>query len=294
MGSTQFQAFLAEEISKVKGLSYPVKAGFLRRVLIRKAPCSKLHPNPADEFCFPEIGPNYGIMSRYATDFRNSGSGRDSVYLRDSSAYEPLEVEKIHPDGYMILNGHHRWGAAHQAGISRMRIHIIDLTQESDIRKMLEASVSDRRVTLDLDEVVFRPEGDSCLEKPLRFPLNRIYRERLRLGIPALFHYLNGHGYDVWIYTAKYYSVDYLRYYLKHYHSRVTGIVTGAARNSLSGASLQKLLDARYKSTVHIDNETVLRTFTGSRSYDEFPLSGAAENWSRDVIDVFEKMRKNG
>lgn len=52
MAITDFSAFLAEEISKVKGIAYPVKVGFLRRVFIRRAACSKLHPNPNDEFCF--------------------------------------------------------------------------------------------------------------------------------------------------------------------------------------------------------------------------------------------------
>ena len=67
---TNFQLFLEEEVGKVKGIYYPVKAGFLKRAFIKKAPCGKLHPNPNDEFCMPEIGPNYEIISRYEKDFR--------------------------------------------------------------------------------------------------------------------------------------------------------------------------------------------------------------------------------
>ena len=70
MAKTDFSAFLEKEVNKVRWLSYPVKAGFLRRVFVRKADCSKLHPNPNDEFCQPAIGPNYEIITRYMADYR--------------------------------------------------------------------------------------------------------------------------------------------------------------------------------------------------------------------------------
>lgn len=86
MAITDFSAFLAEEISKVKGIAYPVKAGFLRRVFIRRAACSKLHPNPNDEFCSREIGPNYEIMSRYMSEYRRVLTGSlDPVFINTAA-----------------------------------------------------------------------------------------------------------------------------------------------------------------------------------------------------------------
>ena len=32
--------------------------------------------------------------------------------LPDELLEDPIVVEKVHPDGYMILNGHHRWAAS--------------------------------------------------------------------------------------------------------------------------------------------------------------------------------------
>ena len=298
MAVTDFSTFLKEEVSKVKGIAYPVKAGFLRQAFIKKAPCSKLHPNPNDEFCFPDIGPNDEIMARYMRLYRDVVSGGYDPQFSDRSIREPIIVERIHPDGYMILNGHHRWGAACRTGVSKLRIKIVDLTQQDDLQKMLASSKSSRRVTLDLDEVVFRPENYQWLEEPLRFPLTRWYKERLRLGIPALFHMLNSQGYDIWIYSAGFYSTDYLRYYFKHYNVRVTGIVTGMARKAPAGTDTKKALEAlmnnKYSTTVNIDNEAVIRTDAESASFDEYRLSGNGETWSREVMDIFEKMRKNG
>ena len=293
---TAFQIFLEEEVNKVKGIYYPVSAGFFRRAFIRKAACSRLHPNPGDEFCLPEVGPNYSIIAGYEKDYRIIRDDPSAVRFLNSGIREPLVIEKTSPDGYMILNGHHRWAAALRVGIKRLPVHIVDLTRETDIRKMLDASRSDRRVTLDLDEAVFRAADDPCLEKALPFPLNRIYRERLRLGIPALFHALRSLGYDIWVYTAGYYSLDYLKLYFLHYHVPVTGIVTGTARKAAAGAGtakeLEKLVAGKYASTIHIDNEMILRTTSGSQDFDEFRLSGSSETWSREVLDALEEMNK--
>ena len=292
----KFESFLADEVSKVKGVYYPLKAGFLRMAFVRSVSCSKLHPNPNDEFCDPEIGPNYSIISHYEGDYRRIREDMGGRLFINSAVRDPIEVERIHPDGYMILNGHHRWAAAIRAGVKKVPIRIVDLTQETDVKKMLAASGSDRRVTLDLDETVFRPENDLYLEEPLRFPLNRIYRERLRLGIPGLFHMLDRSGYDIWVYTEKYYSLEYLRYYFKHYHVPVKGIVTGTGRKAPAGTDtrteLEKLVSIRYKSTVHIDRDAVIGTVTGSGSFKEFPLSGDDEAWPREVAEAFEKIKR--
>lgn len=70
MAKSKFDAFIADEVSKLKGVYYPIKAGFLRIAFVRSVACSKLHPNPNDEFCNPEIGPNYSIISGYEEDYR--------------------------------------------------------------------------------------------------------------------------------------------------------------------------------------------------------------------------------
>ena len=288
-----FSVFLKEEIEKVEGVYYPVRASFPRRLLIKQAGCMKLHPNTEDEFCFPEIGPNYSIISRYRQEYKSD------VHLLPGydggSVLEPLIVQKAMPDGYLILNGHHRWAAAILSGMRSVRIKIVNLTQETDIRKMLESSRSDRRVTLDLDEVVFCTEADSFAERPLRFPLNRFFRERVRKGIPALLHFFNEHNYDIWVYTSSYCSVEYIRYFFKHWNVRLTGIITGTARKGGRAADtareMKKLVETQYRSTIHIDNQALIRTFSGSKKCEEYPLNGAPDTWAREVMEIVRKLR---
>ncbi len=286
-----FDEFIAGEVKKYKGVYVPVKAGMLRRALIRWAPCASLHPNPDDEFCSPKVGPNYRIISEYMNSFR--------MERRHSKQYceEPLIVEKIRPDGYLILNGHHRWAAALRLGFSRIPVEIVDLTQEMDIKAILKESKHDKRVSLDLDEVVFRSEKDALLEKPLPFPLRSIYKQRLRLGIPALFHYLNKKGYDIWVYTAGYYSADYIQRLFRKYHVHVTGAVTGTGRKAADTGAVRKELEtmiaAKYLETVHIDNETVLRIFSRTREAADYDLGPAQADWSQRVMDVMETFERH-
>jgi hypothetical protein len=287
-----FQDYLNEEVNKVKGVYYPVRASFLRRKLCRTAPCRKLHPNPEDEFCFPDIGPNYGIISKYEEQYRQNVQFKSG--LEEGGILEPIMVQKAKPDGYLILNGHHRWAAAMRSGIDRVKIEIVNLTQLSDIREMLEHSQSDRRMTLDLDEVVFRPDDASCVEKPLRFPLNRIYKERVRKGIPALLHALNERDCDIWVYTSKYYSMEYIRAFFLHMNVRLTGIVTGTAqkgpRAAKTAAEMKKMIEKKYAVTIYIDNDMIILTTGGAKEAAEYRLSGNPETWSREAMEILGKL----
>ena len=286
VSNSAFDEFIANEVKKVKGIYVPVKAGVLRRALIRWAPCAKLHPNPDDEFCSPKVGPNYGIISKYVQSF-NMERGHSRQYCE-----ERLIVEKIRPDGYLILNGHHRWATALKLGYSRIPVEIVDLTQEMDIREILKKSKHDKRVTLDLDEVVFHRGDGAPAEKPLPFPLRSIYKQRLRLGIPALFHYLNRKGYDIWVYSSGYYSADYIQRLFRKYRVHVAGAVTGIARkvsgNEETKRALEKMIIAKYPETVHIDRSTLLRVFSRTKETEEYDLAGPEETWSQRVMDAME------
>lgn len=293
---TQFQAELEKEVGKVRAFYYPVRAGMLRRLFITSAPLNKLHPNPNDEFCQPEVGPNHEIISDYMSEYIRFGKNVNAPVSFKAGITEPLIVEKARPDGYIILNGHHRWAAAHRAGMKKLPIRIVDPTLKQDIQKMLDKSVSDKRVTLDLDETVFRPGSDPFLEKPLPFFLRRLYKERLKLGVPALFQFLKRQKYDIWVYSAKYYSLDYIRAFFIHYRIPVTGIVTGTARKGHKEEirDIEALMDIRYVSTLHIDDSAVILTHKGSKDYEEFPLSDPGAGWSAAIMDVVENRIKHG
>jgi len=280
-----FQDYLKKEIENSKGIGVPVRAGFPRRFLIRRTACKNLHPNPEDEFCSPAVGPNTEIISKYCQDFKRFGTHSSVEYVS-----EPLIVEKMRPGGYMILNGHHRWAAAVKTRQRSLPIQIVDLPMEEDIRRMLQSSRSDRRVTLDLDEVVFRTEDDGPVERPPFF-LRLRYKQRLRLGIPALFRYFNKHGYDIWVYSANYYSFRHIRALFLLYNTRVTGIVTGTGRKGRQiHEQLKERVSEHYPTTLHIDARGILKVDSRNRAYQEYPLKESGAQWSREIMDLFDAL----
>lgn len=288
--STEFDEFIAKEIKTYAGVAMPVKAGFLNRLLVRKVACKKLHPNPDDEFSIPAVGPSYRIISDYEKKFLHNYNTNGNYYEDE----EPIMVEKIRPDGYMILNGHHRWAAAIRMGYPKIPVHVINLTHVKEIKDIIKNSKHDKRVTLDLDEVVFWNENNGQPEKDLPFPLNKLYKDKLRLGIPALFNSLNKSGYDIWIYSSKFYSTDYIRDLFKRYHVHVTGIVTGTSKRKQfkdEKNAMQDLYAKKYLMTLHVDNDSVVMIDNKAKDFKEFNITGEA-NWSKAVIDIIKELEE--
>ena len=288
----QFETMVENEVKKIKGNYTPVKTSFLRRLLTKFLKCGQLHPNPGDEFCEPSIGPNHGIISHYMEDIK------DGKYHGKTDFFdEPVMVEKITPDGYLLLNGHHRWAAAIKMGLPKIRVKIINLTQQKDIREMLGRAKSTRRAAVDLDEVVFRAEYDDLTEKPLCFPFNRTYKDPMRLGIPALFNFLNEHGYDIWVYTARYYSFESIQQYFWLHHTRVCGVVTGTRRKisefAAASAQMDKMMSEQYEYTLHIDNDSLVRINNRTKDFEDYEIGGPAIEWAQHVQEIISRIEKD-
>ena len=284
MAKTEFDEFVAHDVKKQKGISHPVKASTLERFFVKKVSFESLHPNANDEFTFSEIGPSYKIIAEYEENFRHCIRRNQPVEM------EPLTVEKLSPKGYLILNGHHRWAAAKKVGLKKLPVKIVNLAQESDIKKILENSKHNKRVTLDLDEVVFKSNDDPYLEKRLHFPFNLKFKKRIRLGIPALFYFLSKNGYDIWVYSANYYSIDDVKSFFRHYSVNVDGIITGTAKKkqnpTKADAEMEQLIANKYQETLHIDNDLILLTHKETDDFQEYELNANAEDWSRNAITI--------
>ena len=287
---TKFDQYLSEELEKYRGIAVPVRSSLLRRIIVKNVNCHKLHPNPDDEFCKPEVGPSYEIISRYMEDILTARKSHEKRAIK-----EKVIVEKMRPDGYMLLNGHHRWAAAIRTGEKKIPVRIVNMTYERDIQKMLEKTKHTKRVTLDLDEVVLST-GNGASERPLRWPFGVLFHERLRLGIPGLFHFLKAHDYDIWLYTTQYYSPDYWRLLFRLYGVRIDGVETGTARKRKFDIATRNRLDQmiarQYPITIHVDNCEAVRIDSQTKAFEEFQLTGNDRAWSQEVMDIVSRIEK--
>lgn len=291
MARTQLTEYIQNDLGKQKGISIPVRAGLPERLLVRSVSCKNLHANADDEFAAESVGPSERIIGEYVSKFS------DAIKLNIYPFDEPLTVEKLRPHGYLILNGHHRWVAAMRCGIKKVPVRIINCATESDIKTLLENSKHDKRAAIDLDEVVFRSSDYPYIEKKaFMFPLSLRFKQRVRLGIPALFYYLVKHGYDIWVYAADYYSIDDIQKFFKAYSVHVDGIITGIEkhRQNMNEKSLKmkELIANKYKLTLHIDNNSVLETNRDTDSFEEHAIDSSGEDWSKNTIAIIEEIEK--
>lgn len=152
------------------------------------------------------------------------------------------------------------------------------------------------RVSFDLDEVLFVSPDTHKTEPPLRFPLNRIYKERLRLGTPALIHELQGMGYDVWIYTSSFRSERYIKNLFRCYGVRFDGIVNGERhlRDVQRGhaETLPQKLPNRYRISLHIDDEAIVCTLGRQYGYNVYQLNAQDDDWKEKIIAQADRIRR--
>ncbi len=277
MADTRFEADLKAMLAEQKGVYFPVRASPFERLLVFKASPKALYPNADDEFSMSGIGPNYNIISDYEYKIR------DAMRRGHPPFDEALVVEKMRPKGYLLINGHHRWAAALRMGLKKVPIQVVNLAQASDIRSFLKGSDFDKRAVFDLDEVLLRPKEDPFLERAPHFPYNLRLQGRLRLGVPALFNFLKQEGYDIWVYSSNFYSFDDVKAFFRHYSAPVDGAITGMRKKSQMKKNMGSLIAEKYKTTLHIDNDSVL---VAKSAPEEYSLSNNPREWSGEIIDI--------
>ena len=292
---TEFSEFVASDIKKYEGVRIPLKTSLIMRIFKRWTKCTNLHPNPDDEFCFPNVGPSYSIISDYEKRMKfEMGHGGSPWDITD----ERLMVERMYPDGYTIINGHHRWAAATRLGIKKAPIKILNLMHEENIIDIIERSGNNKRVAIDLDDLVFVNEAECPAEKKLPYLADLRYnKKRIRLGFPALCRFLQLHGYDVWVFTSEFSSVDHIEGLLRRYHTAPDGIITASGRLEKTAENkknrIREMMNKKYIRTITLYNDLMIVVNSQTGDSDQIPLEGLANEWVMDVEKAVRGLEEN-
>ncbi|MBO5555563.1 MAG: cyclic nucleotide-binding domain-containing protein [Oscillospiraceae bacterium] len=123
-GQSTFYPYVREDLEAYEGKRNVVRAGLVERLVVRRIDPEEMHVNPDDEFADPAIGPSDRIINDYVQEI--------PWLYRDGKAIfpSPIAVFKLESDGYLILNGHHRWAAAIKTGLSKVRAVIMNPPKE--------------------------------------------------------------------------------------------------------------------------------------------------------------------
>ena len=179
-----------------------------------------------------------------------------------------------------------------------MPIKILNLTHEDDIINIIERSENNKRAAIDLDDLIFVNEAEYPAEKKLPYLADiRYNKKRIRLGFPALCRFLQSRGYDVWVFTSEFCSVDHIERLLKRYHITPDGIITASGRIEKTEENKKKrireMMNKKYIRTITLYNDLMIVVNSQTGDSDQIPLEGLANEWVMDIEKAVRGLEEN-
>lgn len=151
------------------------------------------------------------------------------------------------------------------------------------------------RVSFDLDDTLFVDPQKFKTENALRFPFNKIYRERLRFGTVALFKYLKENGIEAWIYTTSFRSERYIRGLFRRYGIRLCEVVNGERHErevQRDGRdAMPSKYPAKYRIDLHVDDDVSVKQNGDIYGFRVLIVGAEDEQWTNKIIERIEEIR---
>ena len=151
------------------------------------------------------------------------------------------------------------------------------------------------RISFDLDEVLFVDPNTFEIEDPPRFPLDRIYRERLRKGTVRLIHTLQEEEFEAWVYTSSFRSEKYIRSLFRCYGIRFDGIINAQRHlrevQKGHGHLLPQKGPGYYHIDPHVDDEDVIHQYGKQYGFKTCKVCEPDPDWVEKVLDQARRVR---
>ena len=152
------------------------------------------------------------------------------------------------------------------------------------------------KISFDLDEVLFVSPDNYEVEPELRFPLNKMFPERLRKGTVYLINELQRRGFEVWVYTSSFRSEIYIKSLFRNYNIKFDSIVNGYRhKKEVQGnreMTLPQKMPSHYRISLHIDDEEVVVKNARAYGYRVLQIYEPDPDWTQKVLDEAERIRK--
>ncbi len=152
------------------------------------------------------------------------------------------------------------------------------------------------RVSFDLDEVLFVSPDNYEVEPELRFPLNRMFPERLRKGTVFLINELQRRGFEVWVYTSSFRSEVYINALFRQYNIKFDSIVNGYRhKKEVQGNrsdTLPQKMPTHYRISLHIDDEEAIIQNARTWGFHVLQVLEPDPDWTTKVLNEAERIKK--
>lgn len=152
------------------------------------------------------------------------------------------------------------------------------------------------KISFDLDEVLFVSPDYMETEPELRFPLNKMFPERLRKGTVYLINELQRRGFEVWVYTSSFRTDVYIKSLFKRYGIHFNDIVNGYRhREEVQGSKAETLpqkMPTFYRISLHVDDEDAIIENGKRYGFRVLRVCEPDEHWTDKVLAEAERIRK--
>ena len=152
------------------------------------------------------------------------------------------------------------------------------------------------KISFDLDEVLFVSPDYMETEPELRFPLNRMFPERLRKGTVYLINELQKRGFEVWVYTSSFRTDVYIRSLFRRYGIHFDDIVNGYRHKAEVQGNRADMLPQKmptfYRISLHIDDEDAIIENGKRYGFRMLRICEPDEHWTDKVLEEAERIRK--
>ena len=153
------------------------------------------------------------------------------------------------------------------------------------------------RISFDLDETLFIDPQRFPTEPELRFPLDRIYRDRLRRGTVRLLKWINESDCELWIYTTSFRTERYIRRLFYHYGIRIDRVINGQ-RHQREVQRGRRDFPAKYPSfyriDLHVDDEISVYQNGIAYAFRVFLLKQDETDWTDQLMREITRINNIG
>lgn len=153
-------------------------------------------------------------------------------------------------------------------------------------------------VSFDLDDTLFVSPDKFKTEDELKFPWNKVYKERLRLGTISLMKQLKDEGIHIWIYTTSFRSERYIRGLFLHYEIKLDGIINGERHaKEVQGDKSEPMpskYPSKYRIDLHIDDDVSVLQNGKLYGFKVYLVGPQDDDWTKKILDIVHNMNRTG
>lgn len=152
------------------------------------------------------------------------------------------------------------------------------------------------KISFDLDETLFVNPAEVPIEPELKFPYNKIYKDKLRKGAVKLLKEINSSDTELWIYTTSNRSNKYISGIFKHYGIRIDSIVNAVRHEkevARGRANFPSKYPAAYRIDLHVDDEKSVYENGIANGFRVYRITNNDAEWADNIRKELARIRRN-